>query len=150
MKTARNYIIIGLLFLTQAVLIGQQGVIKGRVYNANNNTPVEFATVAIYGTTIGSISDLDGNFLFTGLEPGYVEVRVSSVGFETYVSEAIQVTNAKKVFLDIPLVEAMWSWKRWWSKPLPSEKSRKVPFPYKGSASKKLRRVPGATAISPK
>ena len=106
MKTKRNYIIIGLMVLSQAFLYGQQGVIKGRVYNANNNTPVEFATVAIYGTTIGSISDLDGNFLFTGLEPGYVEVRVSSVGFETYVSEAIQVTNAKKVFLDIPLVEA--------------------------------------------
>jgi outer membrane receptor for ferrienterochelin and colicin len=62
--------------------------------------------VAIYGTTIGSISDLDGNFLFTGLEPGYVELRVSSVGFESYISEAILVTNAKKVFLDVPLVEA--------------------------------------------
>ena len=106
MKTINIFSVVILLFLTQAFLHAQQGVIRGRVYNANNNTPVEFATVAIYGTTIGSISDLDGNFVFTGLEPGYVELRVSSVGFETYVSEAIQVTNAKKVFLDIPLVEA--------------------------------------------
>ncbi len=106
MKTTKLYISIILLFLTQVALHAQQGIIRGRVYNANNNNPVEFATVAIYGTTIGSISDLDGNFLFNGLEPGYVELRVSSVGFESYVSEAIQVTNAKKVFLDIPLVEA--------------------------------------------
>jgi outer membrane receptor for ferrienterochelin and colicin len=87
-------------------LLSQQGVIEGRVYNAKNNEPVEFATIALFGTTIGSISDLEGKFLFTGLEPGYVELRVSSVGFETYVSEAIQVTNAKKVFMDIPLTEA--------------------------------------------
>lgn len=87
-------------------LISQQGVLQGRVYNANNNQPVEFASVAIFGTSIGSISDLDGNFTFTGLEPGFIEVRVSSIGFETYVSEAIQITNAKKVFIEVPLFEA--------------------------------------------
>jgi len=95
-----------LAFLPPALLQGQQGVIEGRVFNAANNNPVEFATIAIYGTSIGSISDLDGNFLFTGLEPGYVELRVSSVGYETYISEPIQVTNAKKVFIEVPLNEA--------------------------------------------
>jgi len=100
-------IIICLLLLALSMHgMAQQGVIEGRVYNAKNNEPVEFATIAIYGTSIGSISDLDGNFLFTGLEPGYIELRVSSVGYETYVSEAIQVTNAKKVFIEIPLEEA--------------------------------------------
>ncbi len=96
-----------LLFLLSATpVLAQQGVIEGRVYNAKNNAPVEFATIAVFGTSIGSISDLDGNFTFTGLEPGYVELRVSSVGFETYVSEPIRVTNAKKVFIEIPLEEA--------------------------------------------
>jgi len=84
----------------------QNGSIEGRVYNAKNNEPVEFATIAVYGTAIGSISDLDGKFLFTGLEPGFIQLRVSSVGYEAYVSEAIQVTNASKVFIEIPLEEA--------------------------------------------
>jgi len=106
MKTKAIYLLFGILFLSHSALEAQQGIIKGRIYNANNNEAVEFASVAIFGTSIGSISDLDGNFTFTGLEPGYVELRVSSVGFEPYVSEAIQVTNAKRVFLDIPLVEA--------------------------------------------
>jgi len=95
-----------LLILSQGILYAQDGIIQGRVYNANNNESIPFANVAVFGTSIGSTSDLDGNFLFTGLEPGYVELRVSSVGFETYVSEEIQVTNAKKVFLEVPLVEA--------------------------------------------
>ena len=95
-----------MMLLSTSVLNGQQGVIEGRVFNASNNNPVEFATIAIFGTTIGSISDLDGNFLFTGLEPGYVELRISSVGYETYISEPIQVTNAKKVYIEVPLDEA--------------------------------------------
>jgi outer membrane receptor for ferrienterochelin and colicin len=101
-------IISGFLFLMIPLitLFGQQGSIEGRVFNEKNNEPVQFATIAIFGTSIGSISDLDGKFTFTGLEPGFVEIRVSSVGFETYVSEAIQVTNAKKVFIDIPMTEA--------------------------------------------
>ena len=102
----KTILLILLTSLPATILIGQQGVIQGRIYNTKNNEPVEFATIAIYGTPIGSISDLDGNFLFTGLEPGYVELRISSVGFEPYVSEAIQVTNAKKVFIEIPLDEA--------------------------------------------
>ena len=55
------------LLLGTATLIGQNGIIEGRIYNAKNNEPVEFASIAIFGTSIGSISDLDGNFLFTGL-----------------------------------------------------------------------------------
>ncbi len=82
------------------------GRIEGRVYNDGNNEPVEFATVAIYGTGTGTISDAKGNFSFTGLKPGYVQVAVSSVGFEPFVSDPILVTNARKSFLDVPLKEA--------------------------------------------
>ncbi|HDR68314.1 MAG TPA: TonB-dependent receptor [Bacteroidaceae bacterium] len=89
-----------------STLFAQSGMIEGRVFNAKNNEPVPFASIAIFGTTIGSISDLDGNFIFTGLEPGFIELRVSSIGFDMYVSEAIQVTNAKKVYMEIPLEEA--------------------------------------------
>ncbi len=102
----RKLLILLLFILISTRSFGQNGIIEGRVYNAKNNKPVEFASIAIFGTSIGSISDLDGNFLFTGLEPGFVELRVSSVGFENYVSEAIQVTNSGKVYIEIPLEEA--------------------------------------------
>jgi len=103
LKKITILLVLGLLV---NIAYGQKGIIEGRVYNAKNNEPVEFASIAIFGTSIGSISDLDGNFLFTGLEPGFVELRVSSVGFENYVSEAIQVTNSGKVYIEIPLEEA--------------------------------------------
>jgi hypothetical protein len=82
------------------------GVIKGRVYNARNNEPLPFSSVVIWGTTVGAMTDFEGNFLFTGVKPGFAEVRVSSVGFKPYISEAIMVTNSKEVSLDIPLEES--------------------------------------------
>lgn len=82
-----------------------KGVIEGRVYNAQNNEPVPFANVVLWQTTTGSVSNYDGEFKFTGLEPGYVKLKVSSVGYETYVTESFMVTNAKPVYLEIPLNE---------------------------------------------
>ena len=124
-------------------LLGQQGIIEGRVYNAKNNEPVEFATIAIFGTSIGSISDLDGNFLFTGLEPGYVELRVSSVGFETYVSEQIQVTNARKVFLEIPMVEANVELDEVVIKASPFRKIKESPVSLQRISIKEIEKSPG-------
>ncbi len=82
------------------------GVIKGRVYNSKTNEGVPFATVQIWGTTTGAITDFDGNFSFTGIKPGYVELRVSSIGFKPYISSAVMVTNSNQVNLEIPVEEA--------------------------------------------
>ena len=65
-----------------------------------------FATVQIWGTTIGAITDFDGNFLFTGIKPGYVELRASSVGFKPFISSALLVTNSNTVTIELPLEEA--------------------------------------------
>lgn len=85
----------------------ERAIIEGRVFNIKNNEPIEFASIAVWGTTIGAISDIDGKFTFLNLKPGYIELRVTAVGFETYVSEQILVTNANKVFIDIPLQESV-------------------------------------------
>ena len=81
------------------------GSIKGRVVNKQNNEPVPFANIVIWGTNIGAASDFDGNFLFTGLEPGFVELRVFAVGYSLYISSSIQVTNARAAFIEIELEE---------------------------------------------
>jgi hypothetical protein len=101
-------IVILILFLTAEGAFSQQegqGIIEGRVYNANTSESIPFANIIILGTSIGSVSDIDGNFLFTGIAPGFVELRASSVGFEQFISEQILVTNASKVSIEIALSE---------------------------------------------
>jgi hypothetical protein len=84
---------------------GDNGTIRGRVFSASNNEPVPFASVVIWNTTTGASSDFDGNFLITGIKPGMIEIRVSAVGFRTYVSDQLMITNARTLFLEVPLEE---------------------------------------------
>ncbi len=107
-KTTKTILLTALLFAIPLARAQQQNqaVIEGRIFNAGNNEPIPFASIIIYGTTIGSISDLDGNFLFTGIEPGFVRLQASSVGFDPAITEEYQVTNAKKIFVEIPMKEA--------------------------------------------
>jgi hypothetical protein len=95
------------LFITLTLSAQQNsGIIKGRVYNLKTNEGVPFATVQIWGTTIGAVTDFDGNFSFTGVKPGFVELRVSSIGFTPFISSAVMVTNSNQVNLEIPLEES--------------------------------------------
>jgi hypothetical protein len=104
----RFFLFISISFIMGIALSAQQngGVIKGRVYNSKTNEGVPFAAVQVWGTTTGAISDFDGNFVFTGLKPGYAELRVSSVGFKPFISTSVMVTNSNQVNLEIPLEES--------------------------------------------
>ncbi len=99
-------LLILLLTLLTEIIYGQNGKIQGRVFNANNNEPLPFTNILIWGTSIGATADLDGNFSFTGIEPGYVSLSATSIGFEDYISEDILVTNAKTAYIEIPMIEA--------------------------------------------
>ncbi|MCF8368538.1 MAG: TonB-dependent receptor [Bacteroidales bacterium] len=105
MKLTKYLILILLFALPLKLILAQGGKITGRAFDAKNNEPLPFTNIVIYGTNIGSTSDLDGNFTFTGLEPGYVRLAATSVGYKEYISEDILVTNAKSVFIEIPMKE---------------------------------------------
>lgn len=119
------------------------GIIEGRIYNARNNEPIPFANIVIWGTTIGSTSDLDGRFLFTGLAPGYVELRVTFVGFKPYVSEQILVTNANKVFIEIPLEETLVELDAVVVKSSPFRKSEESPVSLRRIGIEEIEKNPG-------
>ena len=100
----KNLVLYGLMIISFS-LYAQKGVIKGKVYNAKTNEPIEFANILIQGTVVGSTSDLDGNYIFTGIDPGFVRLVVSSIGFETTISAEIQVQGNQTTFVDIAVPE---------------------------------------------
>jgi len=102
----KKLIFISLLLFTVFITYAQKGAIQGRVYNEKNNEPLEFATIQIQGTLAGTTSDLDGKFVFTGVDPGFVRLIVSYVGFETTVSAEIQVQGNQTAFIDIAVPES--------------------------------------------
>lgn len=94
-----------LLLFLPTILYSQSGIIKGRVFNEKNNDPLPFVNLIIDGTNIGSTTDLDGNFIFTGIKPGYVKLVVSTLGYEKKTTEEFLVTNARTSNVSIPMKE---------------------------------------------
>src|SRR6056297_213407 len=129
------------------IISGQQknsGEIQGRVFNSKNNEPVPFANVVIFQTTIGSASNFDGEFLFTGLKPGFVKLQVSAVGYKTYISEEIMVTNAKKVNINIPLEETSVALDEVVVKPSPFRKTEESPVSLRRIGIQDIEKSPGS------
>ena len=120
------------------------GAVQGLVINSKNNEPVPFANIVIYQTNIGSATNFDGEYIFTGLKPGFVKLQVSAVGFETYISPDIMITNAKTVNIDIPLKETTIAIDEVIVKPSPFRKTEESPVSLRKIGIKDIEKSPGA------
>ncbi len=124
-----------------------KGMIKGRVFEAKTNEPVPFATIVVFGTTIRTTSDFDGNFVIAGLEPGWVELKVTFIGYKPYVSEAIMVTRSKNVYVEIPLEQEAVQLEGVVVTASPFRRSDDAPLSLRRIGIDEIERNPGATAI---
>lgn len=88
-------------FLISEGLMAQEAAVKGRVVEALNNEPMPFVNVIVSGTSIGAVTDVDGNFQLTGLTPGFVRIQASFVGYHSALSPEIEISNAKVAFVEI-------------------------------------------------
>lgn len=98
----KNKILLLYIIFVQTIY-AQTANITGQVVDAETNQPLAFVNVIVLNSEIGAASDLDGNFLITGLEPGFYRLMASFIGFEIGYSDEIQVNNNKNVFITIEL-----------------------------------------------
>ena len=82
---------------------GQSAEVRGRITDANNNEAVPFANIIVVGTNKGTISNTDGSFQISGLEPGYIQLKVSFIGYKTKSGPDIFVSNNNIPFIEISL-----------------------------------------------
>ena len=83
-------------------LLANNGLIVGEVRNELTNEPIEFATVYIQGTGLGTTTDSLGIFRIE-LEAGVYNLEVAYLGFETSVLYSKPVSSAEPNYLQIRL-----------------------------------------------
>ncbi|UCH13185.1 MAG: TonB-dependent receptor [Bacteroidales bacterium] len=125
-------------------LYGQNGKIQGRIYDITSNEPLPFANIIIAGTNIGTTSDLDGNFIFTGINPGFVQIIASYVGYKQTISREILVTNAKTVYIDIEMEIAETELQEIFVTTLPFQKTRESPVSLNKIYTSEIETNPGS------
>jgi hypothetical protein len=87
-------------------IAAQNGIVRGKIVDATTNEPLPFVNVIVMGTTLGSASDIDGNFQFFGLRPGFVRLQTSFIGYKDAISDEIEVTNANVANIVIRMEES--------------------------------------------
>ncbi len=142
MSIIKALIIAFLLFATS--LYGQNGKIKGRIYDITNNEPLPFANIIIAGTNTGTTSDMDGNFSFTGLNPGFVQLVATYVGYKQALSPEILITNANTAFIDIALESAETELQEVYITTLPFQKTKESPVSLNKIYTSEIETNPGS------
>ena len=103
-----NYLPFIMLFLLSFFswnLSAQNGIIKGRVIDAQTQEGIPFANVFIEEIAKGTSTDIDGYYVIDGLSPKVYTVTASYIGYKKQSSLEIQVTNSKPEIVDFELKE---------------------------------------------
>ncbi len=129
--------------LAQVALFGQNGVLRGTVTDALSNEPVGFANVLLVGTGLGTTTDIDGQYEFTGLEPGLYDIRVSFIGYEEQTEYEIQVTGSKPTIVDFALEESSAQLEEVVVKASPFKKTAESPVSLRTIGLTEIQRNPG-------
>nr|WP_295922356.1 TonB-dependent receptor [uncultured Dyadobacter sp.] len=81
-----------------------QGMLNGRIVNAAQQA-LSGASVALQGTSLGTITDADGQFSLTGITPGSYILSVSNVGYTAH-TQSLRISKGKNPFLNLQLSES--------------------------------------------
>ena len=131
------------ILLFGAMLNAQTGIIKGKVTDAINNEPIPFANVLVEGTEKGAITDIDGVYEVSGLQPGLYNVRVSYVGYNDQSAYEIQVTNAKPAEVNFKIEEVIKDLQEVVVKASPFRKTEESPVSLRTIGVAEIQRNPG-------
>ncbi|MBC7126495.1 MAG: carboxypeptidase regulatory-like domain-containing protein, partial [Bacteroidales bacterium] len=83
----------------------QKGSIEGVVYDRSHNETLVGANVIIEGTTTGTITDFDGRFTLSNLNPGTYNVLVSFISYQPVILNNIKVEPNKSTVVKVELEE---------------------------------------------
>jgi len=99
---AKNTIAI-LIMLIPFTAAAQNGLLKGKVIDAELGEELIGATIVVEGSSIGVTSDLDGNYAISDLKPGVYTFVSQFISYQTQKFENVEIKPDKTTTLNIAL-----------------------------------------------
>ncbi len=94
-------IIILFLILFANVVNAQQRFIKGIVKDAYSNNSLPFVNIVINNTQIGTSSDLNGEFELKIDNEEYIQLKLSYIGYQSYVTEVLHLSSVGNNYIEL-------------------------------------------------
>lgn len=84
--------------------------IRGTVIDRASGQPVEYANVITFDSPVsaGAVTDSLGRFRLTGLSVGRYNIRISFMGYESFILREVVVNSGKETHLEVGLKENAW------------------------------------------
>ncbi len=98
-------LILAALLIPGLALSGSTGKIAGRVTDSQTGEPLPGANVVVEGTTFGSSTDLDGNYVVLNVPPGVYTVTASYIGYRRTQTTDVRVSVDFTTKVDFALQE---------------------------------------------
>jgi hypothetical protein len=98
----RASLVFFLIYFSASTIFGQIGQIAGKVTDDKTGEVLIGAAVAIQGTGIGTITDIDGNFLLSDIHEGTYNLVVSYLAYDSKIIKA-DVTDGGINQIDLKL-----------------------------------------------
>jgi outer membrane receptor protein involved in Fe transport len=92
------FLLIGVLFCLNNIIAQPAGKISGNVKDAGKLSPLEKVNIIIIGTTRGSVTNMDGNYIIEGIPAGSYSMQASMTGYKT---ERAKITLAENSSLEV-------------------------------------------------
>jgi outer membrane receptor protein involved in Fe transport len=108
MKRSLAFIGVLICFLF-AHSVSAQGTIKGKVINSETGEELIGANVVITGTTIGSTTNITGDYAINNVEAGVYSVTISFISFDSKTIEGVEVKNNTDTELNVQLTETQYN-----------------------------------------
>jgi len=91
----RISILVILSFVCSVCAMGQNGLVRGNVYDKETGEPILYCNVFLENTTKGTTTDLDGFYTLADIEPGEYILKATYLGYDTARSEVKINPNSK-------------------------------------------------------
>lgn len=98
-----HLVLILVFFLFAGISYGQKTSLMGLVKDVYSNEPIAFVNIIVFNTQNGTTSNQEGVFTFENMEPGFVRLQVSFIGYEMLVTEEIQISAIRSNYVEISL-----------------------------------------------
>ncbi|HTR80660.1 MAG TPA: TonB-dependent receptor [Bacteroidota bacterium] len=104
MKSIIATVFLFILYVTSA-FGGTTGKISGKVADAQSKEPPIGVNIVIVGTTLGTTSDLNGDYFIINIPPGTYEVKASAIGYAPQIVSNVSVSADRTTQIDFTLAQ---------------------------------------------
>lgn len=102
-----GFVLLFLIFLSLKAFSQGKGTISGKVVDQITSESLPGVNILIVGTTIGTSTNLDGEFEIPNLDVGTYQLTASFIGYKTVTRSDIVVNTVKPSFVTIKMSESV-------------------------------------------